>query len=328
MKKLLGITGLFIAIFAFTAMQQENFTSDRNLENLLDRTGLLGILGVGVAFVIITGGIDLSIGSVVGLVGCLVPYFVFERGIPTGFAIPLVLLISAGLGLMHGLLITKLKLQPFIVTLCGLLIYRGLARFLTEDQTMNFKGHDQLKQLASGNLEVPILTAQTNFELPSPFLILLIFMILGAIFLNKTIWGRYLLALGRNEQAARYSGIKTDRLTVLAYVICSTLAGVGGVLYLLDLQTVQPASHGSFYELYAIAAAVLGGCSLRGGEGSIIGVVIGMTILMTLKNASTLLGIPDQLEYTIIGVVILAGAIVDEVAKRFVHRMRQAKQQK
>ncbi|MDC0308310.1 ABC transporter permease [Planctomycetaceae bacterium] len=327
MKKLLGITGLFIAIFAFTALQQESFISARNIENLLDRTGLLGILGIGVAFVIITGGIDLSIGSVVGLVGCMLPMFVIDQEMPVPVAILLVILISAGIGLAHGLLITKLKLQPFIVTLCGLLIYRGIGRFLTADKTMTFGSqHAGLREWATGNIDLPVLTASKGFSLPMPFLILFVLMIIGSVFLNKTVWGRYLLALGRNEQAARYSGIKTDRLTILAYVICSTLAGFGGILFMLDLNTVQPSSHGNFFELYAIAAAVLGGCSLRGGEGSIVGAVIGMGILQMLRSASLFLEIPDQLEFTIIGTVILLGAIADELGKRVVHRMRQAKQ--
>ncbi|MDG2391493.1 MAG: ABC transporter permease, partial [Planctomycetaceae bacterium] len=250
MKKLLGITGLFIAIFAFTALQQESFISARNIENLLDRTGLLGILGIGVAFVIITGGIDLSIGSVVGLVGCMLPMFVIDQEMPVPVAILLVILISAGIGLAHGLLITKLKLQPFIVTLCGLLIYRGIGRFLTADKTMTFGSqHAGLREWATGNIDLPVLTASKGFSLPMPFLILFVLMIIGSVFLNKTVWGRYLLALGRNEQAARYSGIKTDRLTILAYVICSTLAGFGGILFMLDLNTVQPSSHGNFFEL-------------------------------------------------------------------------------
>lgn len=329
MKKLLGIFGLFIVVFGFTAMNNDKFISAYNMENLLNWTGLFGILGVGAAFVIITGGIDLSIGSVVGLVGCLLPLFIIDHGIPVPVALLAVMAIAALIGLIHGLLITKLNLQPFVVTLCGLLIYRGVARFITADQTMGFgNAHGDLRKLATGKLAIPGLTDATKFDLPIPFLILFIFMVVGAVFLDKTVFGRYLLALGRNEQAARYSGIKTDRLTIMSYVICSTLAGFGGIMFMLDLNSVQPSSHGSFYELYAIAAAVLGGCSLRGGEGSIIGVVIGMAVLRLLYNASNMLGIPTQLEFTIIGGVILAGAIVDEVAKRFVHRMRQAKQQK
>jgi ribose transport system permease protein len=326
MKKILGILSLFIVVFVFTAWQNPKFISAYNIQNLLNWTGLFGILGIGAAFVIITGGIDLSIGSVVGLVGCLLPMFIVDRGYSIPTSIGLVMVISASIGLVHGLLITKMKLQPFVVTLCGLLIYRGLSRFITADQTMGFGNeHSGLRKLATGKLDVPVLTDGTGFHLPIPFLILFVLMIAGAIFLDKTIWGRYLQALGRNEQAARYSGIKTDRLTILAYVICSTLAGFGGIMFMLDLNSVQPSSHGNFYELYAIAAAVLGGCSLRGGEGSIIGVVIGMAVLRLLYNASNLLGIPTQLEFAIIGGVIIGGAIVDELAKRIVHRMRQSR---
>lgn len=323
MKKLLGILALFIVVFAFTAWQNPNFITPYNIQNLLKWTGLFGVLGIGVAFVIITGGIDLSIGSVVGLVGCLIPMFIVDFKIPVALALPLVLCVSAGIGLIHGLLITKLKLQPFVVTLCGLLIYRGLARYITDDETMRLpKDYDWLRKISVEKIDIGI----TDVLIPVPFIVLLGVMIIGALFLDGTIWGRYLLALGRNEQAARYSGIKTDRMTILAYVICSACAGLGGIMFMFDINSIAPSSHGDFFELYAIAAAVLGGCSLRGGEGSIIGVVIGMAVLRLLYNACNMLGIPTQLEFTIIGSVILIGAVVDEIAKRIVHRLRQSRQ--
>jgi ribose transport system permease protein len=222
------------------------------------------------------------------------------------------------IGLLHGLLITRLRLQPFVVTLCGLLFYRGAARWLTDDQTIGFgNAHDGLRQLAIGSFELGFLAV------PYPLLILLAILLAAAVLLNRTIWGRYLLALGRNEQAARYSGIDTDRMIVLAYVICALLAGLAGVLFSLDVNSVQPASHGSFYELYAIAAAVLGGCSLRGGEGTIVGVVIGAAVIRLLYNAINLLRIPTQLEFAIIGLVILLGVIADEVVKRYAARRRR-----
>jgi len=142
--------------------------------------------------------------------------------------------------------------------------------------------------------------------------------IVASIVLNFTVFGRYRLALGRNEQAARYSGINTDRVTIMAYVFCSLLAGLGGVLFALDVNSVQPSGLGEFFELYAIAGAVLGGCSLRGGEGMILGVVVGTAVMRVLRNAINLLGIPTNLEFAIIGAVILAGVIVDEVVKRWV----------
>jgi ribose transport system permease protein len=157
---------------------------------------------------------------------------------------------------------------------------------------------------------------------PNPFFVMLLFGVLAAIFLNRTIYGRYLLALGRNETAARYSGINTDAMKITAYVICSALAGLGGILFSLDLNSIQPSGLGEFYELYAIAAAVLGGCSLRGGEGSILGVIIGTAVMRVLYNAINILHIPTHLEFAIIGAVILSGVIVDELVKRIAAKRR------
>jgi ribose transport system permease protein len=140
---------------------------------------------------------------------------------------------------------------------------------------------------------------------------------LAAVFLNRTVWGRYLLALGRNEQAARYSGIDTGRMKLLAYVISSTLAALGGMLFVLDINAAQPSDFGNFYELYAIAAAVLGGCSLRGGEGSILGLLVGSALMVVLNNMINLAHPQYQnVEFAIIGGVILAGVIADELVRR------------
>jgi len=196
---------------------------------------------------------------------------------------------------------------------------------MTGDSVQGFKGsYDSLRYLAIGKIPLGNIPGIGEFNLPVPFLLMIGLAIVAAIFLNKTIYGRYLLALGRNEQAARYSGINTDRMVVLAYMLCSLVAGFGGILFALDSNSIQPDNFGSFYELYAIAAAVLGGCSLRGGQGSIFGVVIGAAILPLLRNSINLLGMPTTLEFAIIGVVILAGVIVDEVVKRMAAKRRAA----
>ena len=156
------------------------------------------------------------------------------------------------------------------------------------------------------------------YAIPKAFLILLVIAIVAAIFLNKSIWGRYLLALGNNEEAARYSGINTQRMTVLAYIICTMAAAVGGMLFALANNSISPSAFGNLYELYAIAAAVLGGCSLRGGEGSILGVVIGTALMQTLNNLIVLLKVSNELEYAIIGFVILIGVIADVLVNRLV----------
>ncbi|MDA8909031.1 MAG: ABC transporter permease [Verrucomicrobiales bacterium] len=319
MKRILGIFVLLIVVYLATWVMsdlmtgRQSFLSAFNQENLLRRTALFGIIGIGVAFVIMTGGIDLSIGSVICLVGVGFPWMVTELNVPLGVALPLVVILSLLIGLSHGVLVTFLRLQPFIVTLCGLLLYRGLTRGLTNDQTAGFQGEFKtLRWFANG--EIPI---TSGFGLPVPLIILILIAVAASIFLNRTIYGRYLLALGNNEDAARFSGIDTKRMTILAYVICSFLAGLGGLLFVLDTNSAQPVDFGNFYELFAIAAAVLGGCSLRGGSGTIIGVIIGTALIQLLRNMITLVDyIPQNIEFAVIGAVILAGAVGDEVAKQ------------
>jgi len=327
MKRTLGIFTLLLVVYLATWVMsdlltgRQSFLSAFNQENLLRRTALFGIIGVGVAFVIITGGIDLSIGSVVCLIGVGFPWLAVQMDQPLWLALLLALVISLLIGLTHGILITKMKLQPFVVTLCGLLIYRGITRGFTNDQTAGFQSElKDLRWLANG--EIPI---TDTFGLPVPCLILAVVAVLAGVFLNRTIYGRYLLALGNNEEAARFSGINTDRMTILAYVICSLLAGLGGLLFVLDTNSAQPVDFGNFYELFAIAAAVLGGCSLRGGSGTIIGVVIGTALIQLLRNMIALVDeIPQNIEFAVIGAVILAGVIGDEVAKRIITNRRRA----
>ncbi len=323
MKKLLGIFGLLLAVCLFAAWASESFRSGYNVENLIRRTALFGVIGIGVTFVIVTGGIDLSIGSVICLVGCGLPWLLTVQKWSLPAALLMVLVMSVGIGLMHGLLITKLRLQPFIVTLCGLMLYRGITRGFTSDQTVGFgDGYKGLRVLATGKISIPFVQ---GFEIPAPWVVLVIVGVLAAIFLNRTIYGRYLLALGRNEDAARYSGINTGGMIILAYVICSTLAGLGGVLFVLDVNSAQPVDFGNFYELYAIAAAVLGGCSLRGGEGSILGVIIGTALILVLRNVVTLVTNHSNIEFAIIGTVILIGVIADELVKRYAVKRRAAR---
>ncbi|MCW5941051.1 MAG: ABC transporter permease [Fimbriimonadaceae bacterium] len=307
MKRIVGIAVLLAVVVIATSLQDHRFLQAENMSNLGRWVGMYGILSVGEAFVIMTGGIDLSVGSIVGLVGCLLPMLAKDHGLPMPVAILVVLGLSAGLGLIHGLLVTKLKLQPFVVTLCGLFVYRGAARYITGDATQGFGvGYQDTKQLAAGTL----------FGLPNPFLFLLLIALVASVFLNLTVFGRHLLAVGRNDKTARLSGVPVDRVIITTYVVSALAAGFGGVLFALDLNSVQPSGHGNFFELYAIAGAVLGSCSLRGGYGSILGVLIGTAIVRVLYNAINLLGIATQLEFAVIGAVILIGVLADELVRR------------
>lgn len=320
MGKVLGIFLLLAAVCVVTWIYNPQFVSAYNLENIIKRSSLFGIISIGVAFVIITGGIDLSIGSVVGLVGCVMLVLVTKHQWHWAMVLPTVLGMSLAIGAIHGLLITKVGLQPFVVTLCGLLVYRGLGRWITDDQTVGFGAtyHDPLYDLANSPIPLP----GTEFELPTSFVVMAVFAVLAMVFLSRTVWGRHIFAIGSNIKAARYAGVNTHRTTILAYMICSGLAGVAGMLFAFEYKAIQPANHGNFYELYAIAAAVLGGCSLRGGEGSILGVVIGAAVMRVLYNSINLFNIPTQLEFAIIGMVILLGVSADEIVRRLVGRRR------
>jgi ribose transport system permease protein len=319
-KKTLGIFALLVVICLYTGFNSPNFRTAENIENVLRWTALFGIISIGVSYVIISGGIDLSIGSVVSLSGCVLIWLLTEKEVSVPVALLTVIAMSVAIGLAHGLLITKAGLQPFVVTLCGLLLYRGLGRYLTDDGSVGFGTQfAELKTIAKGDIPVPFLE---GFFIPTPFVLLIVLSLAAGAVLQFTVYGRYLFALGRNESAARYSGIRTDRVVILAYVFCSLMAGLGGITFALELNSVQPSSTGEFYELYAIAAAVLGGCSLRGGEGSILGVLIGTAVMRVLYNAIILLNIPTQLEFVIIGSVILAGVITDEIVRRLVAKRR------
>jgi ribose transport system permease protein len=208
-----------------------------------------------------------------------------------------------------------MRMQPFVVTLCGLLIYRGIARFYTEDATAGFAFGQSFPTLEW-------LTAGRSFGVPHSMIAFVLVALLLAAVLHRSVFGRYLFAVGKNEEAARYSGVRTERVIVAAYVLCCSLTAVAAIFIAMYTRSISPASHGNFYELYAIAAAVLGGCSLRGGEGTILGVVLGTILLQVLQNLVNLLGIPSSLNFAVMGGVILIGVLADQ--QLIAYRQRQA----
>jgi ribose transport system permease protein len=308
MRKEIGILTLLVVLCAIVAIENPQFLSPTNIQNMSRLIGTYGIFSIGVGIVIITGGIDLSVGSVFALLGVLLSIMLMEWHWPAALSASIILGLGAGLGLVHGLLITRLRLQPFIVTLCGLLLYRGLARYIAADVTKGFgqgEGFQWLRSLATGSIA----------RVPMPFVLLVVIGIGMWVMLHRSVYGRHLFAVGRNEEAARYSGIDTRNTIAGAYVISGGLAGVAAILIAFYTNSISPSSHGNFYELYAIAAAVLGGCSLRGGEGSILGIVIGAALLQVLRNLVNLLDIPGSLDFAVMGAVILIGVIADQVLR-------------
>jgi ribose transport system permease protein len=329
MKRILGIGAVLVAGMLITTIIDRNFLNPYNIKNILRWTGLFGLLSLGVSFVIMTGGIDLSVGSIVGLIGGLSANFIRMRGMSIVLSLLICLGLAVLMGLLHGFLVTKIKVQPFVVTLCGLFIYRGLARFCLQDVTQGYgSGFQALKFLANGRFpsafwphdRVPRLIAE--WSLPMPFIILISAGVGLGVLLNYSVYGRYLRALGSNEKAVRFSGINTNQMKLVAYVISATCASLAGILFSLDLNTVQPSTAGNMYELYAIAGCVIGGASLKGGEGSISGVILGTAIVRVLYNAINILGISTTLEFAVVGLVVLTGASAEEVIKSLTAKRR------
>lgn len=317
-KKDMGLAVLIIVVGAAVYLRNPLFLSPINLGNTANLIGLFGLFAIGQGFVIMTGGIDLSVGSTMALLGVLFVDMIGRFGIPWPVAILLTLLLGVLIGLAHGILITKLKMQPFVVTLCGLLIYRGIARGYTGEATAGFP-------FGASYPELEWLTVGRSFGVPHSFYAMLVIGLVAWFVLHRSVFGRHLYAVGKNEEAARYSGVNTQFVIIAAYVICAVLASVAAIYFAMFTKSVQPSSHGNFYELYAIAAAVLGGFSLRGGEGSIIGVILGAVLLQELQNLVNLLGIPSSLNFAVMGGVILAGVLADQQFNRYRERKRAAK---
>jgi len=318
-RKEIGILLLLVALCTVVAIASPQFLSATNLQNVGRLAGTYGIFSIGVGIVIIAGGIDLSVGSMCALLGVLLSMMLVEWRWPAPLALAAILALGGGLGAAHGVLIARLRLQPFIVTLCGLLLYRGAARYIASDSTKGFgtgKGFEWARVLASGSVG----------GVPMPFVVMCVVAVLAWVLLHRSVYGRHLFAVGHNEEAARYSGVGTRAVIAWAYVLSGLLAALSAIIIAFYTNSISPASHGNFYELYAIAAAVVGGCSLRGGEGSVLGIVLGAVLLQVLRNLVNLLDIPGSLDFAVMGAVILIGAATDQLFGRRLRTRRESLQ--
>jgi ribose transport system permease protein len=242
-----------------------------------------------------------------------------EAGVHPYAAVLLVVLFGAVIGLVNGLLITGLKLQPFLVTLCGMFVYRGLARILagTVSRSETVRVQPEFAD-ALQNLRYVLIgkDAEGALVFPAQFILLLVLAAIVGFFLHRTAYGRYWYAIGHNELAAKYAGVNVNRQRIAVYVICSGLSALAGVLLFLDMPNIQADSSGLYLELYAILGAVLGGCSPRGGEGTAIGMVLGAMVLPVLENLVRIRGLKSDVIPAVIGLTLLFGTIVDEFIRR------------
>lgn len=334
MRKELGMFCALVALCLIIGISNSDFFGGTNLTNTSRQVAMLGIFAIGVAFVIITGGIDLSIGSLIGLTGvliakCSAPVMdgvTSGYGLPIGVGIAVALGVALLIGLAQGLLITRLNLQPFIVTLGGMLLIKGVSQVITGGGSISFGSHD-FRALGDEGLALGFM------EIPWPVLIFAVVALAATYALHFSVFGRHLFAIGGNRDAALYAGVPVKRIECSTYVISAGLAGVAGITYAAYIGQMSH-SVGEGYELYAITAAVIGGCSLRGGAGTILGVMIGAAVIRVLDNGINMFkltftdaagkvvtwSLSDNWRNVIIGAVILAAVVLDQVGQGWKRR--------
>lgn len=294
-----GLLVLCVALWIATPY----FATAANLANVAEQSAIVGVIAIGMTFVILTGGIDLSVGSLVALAGVAMAS-ALQRGWPLPMAIGLGLLAGAVAGLANGLLITVGKLPPFIATLGMMSVARGGALMLTDGRPISgFPA--SLRLLATSNVG----------GVPAPVVYMLALYIVAHVVLTRTVLGRYVYAIGGNEEASALSGIDVRFFKTIVYVISGVSASICAILLVARLNSAQPIA-GMGYELDAIAAAVIGGTSLLGGTGTVVGTLVGALILSVLRNGLNLLGVSSYLQQVAIGVVIVAAVLVDMALHR------------
>lgn len=301
-EKLAALSSLIIMMIFFSIFSEYFFTTT-NLLTIALQTAVIGIIAIGQTMVIITGGIDLSVGSIVAFSGVTSGLLV-ERGVPLVLALILGVLIGAAVGIINGSLISKANLPPFIATLGMMMLLRGLTLALTNGMPIS-SFDDSFVYLSGGSL----------FGIPNP---VIYFISLGLVFnfiLKRTVLGKDMYAIGSNEDAARLSGVNVIKTKLAVYGFCGFLSGISGIILASRLISAQP-TEGAGYELDAVAAVVIGGASLSGGKGNIIGTIIGAFIMSTLRNGLNMMNVSGFWQQFVVGVVLLLAVYLDQKRKK------------
>jgi ribose transport system permease protein len=301
-EKMYALLGLVLLSVTLTILSPYFLTID-NLLSIALQTAIIAILALGQVYVIISGGIDLSVGSILALSGVISAQLLVS-GWPTALAIVAGIFAGALLGFINGLVITKGNLPPFIVTLGMMGVARGLSLVLTDGLPVSGLPETFTKL---GN--------ETIFYIPIPVIFLIVVAIISSFILSRTIFGRYVYSIGSNEEAAQLSGINVNFHKLMIYVVCGLLSGLAGVLLTARLVSAQP-SAGTGYELDAIAAVVIGGASLMGGVGTVGGTIIGAFIMGVLRNGLNLLNVTPFWQQIAIGVVIVLAVYLDQMRRK------------
>ena len=312
---------VLILLVVFFSIVKNNFLAPATLTMVAKHVALYGILALGMTFVIITGGIDLSVGSIVGLVGMLAGGMIQEgvtisiAGVTLYFSVPVIIIFMLIIGAINGLIITKLNVAPFITTLGTMYMCRGFASLRSGGATFSdINGYEGL-----GNEGFKALGS--NFlNIPAGVYVFAVLAVIAVILLKKIPFGWYVLAVGGNEKSARLSGIKADKIKILVYMISGFCAAWAGMINTAQLSAAHPAS-GDGWEMNAIAATVLGGTSMAGGSGTILGTVVGAFVIGVINDGMTMCGVSEFWQQVIRGAVIIFAVVIDQVQRNMQARM-------
>ena len=291
---------LLVEVIAFSILA-DNFLSAKNLLNILRQISMLGIVASGATFVLMTGGMDLSIGGQMAVNGLFTAVLMVNYGIPPFLAILASIVLGCVLGALNGLISVKFRLAPIIVTLGTMMVWEGFAYVMTDGLPV-FGFPESFAFIGQGYVSV----------IPFPVIIMIVVVVIAAFILNKTYFGRYIIALGGNGEAARLAGINVDRLTVIVYAIGGFFTSIGSVVLLSRTNSAQPAA-GAGYSFDCITASVLGGVSVQGGKGNIMGAFVGVVFIGVMNNAFILMGLNDSLQDVFKGLILLAAVALDNI---------------
>jgi ribose transport system permease protein len=310
-QKLLAFASL-LALMVFFSFASPSFLQTDNLVSILQATAVNGVLAIACTFVIITSGIDLSVGTLMTFCAVMAGVFLTYLGLPLPVGIAAAIFFGALSGFVSGVLIAKLKIPPFIATLGMMMLLKGLALVISGTKPIYFNDTPGFTAISQDSLIGELIP---SLPIPNAVLILFLVAVAASLVLNKTILGRYTFALGSNEEAVRLSGVNVDFWKIVVYSVSGGICGIAGLLIASRLNSAQPAL-GQGYELDAIAAVVIGGTSLSGGRGTIIGTLIGALIISVLANGLRILSVAQEWQTVVTGSIIILAVYTDILRRR------------
>ena len=311
-QKLLAFASLIALIVIFSVLKPDAFFTTDNIIGILQSTTVIGVLAIASTFIIITSGIDLSVGVLMTFCAVMAGVFMVNLGLPMWIGVPGAVLVGALCGTVSGLAITKLRVPPFIATLGMMMLLKGASLIITQTRPIYFNDVEGFDAISLGSVLSDLVP---GLPIPNGVLIMFLVAVVSAVVLNKTALGRYTFALGSNEEAVRLSGVNVDRWKVIIYAFSGGICGIAGLLIASRLNSAQPAL-GQGYELDAIAAVVIGGTSLSGGVGTILGTIIGAFIMSVLINGLRIMSVAQEWQMVLTGLIIILAVYTDNLRRK------------